>query len=232
MFDTPVTVNDQTFEKWVLKNELPVVASFCTPRFQKCRDLQPLLDRLAKEFAGKAVVTRLEVDDNREWARRYSIRDLPTVLFVRKGEIRDRVIGLPEWGELRERTAAFVEGRAPRVSPKPAPGSAPSRAPVVVTDATFERVILQSNKPALVDFWADWCGPCHMIAPHVEALAREMGDRAIIAKLNVDENPRTADRYGVQSIPTLLIFKNGQPVDRIVGAQPAHMLRQRLQAQL
>lgn len=232
MFDTPVTVNDQTFEKWVLKSELPVVASFCTLQFQKCRDLEPRLERLAREFAGKALVTRLEVDDNREWARRYSIRDLPTLLFVRQGEIRDRVIGLPEWGELRERTAAFVEERGPRVPPTPAPGSAPGGEPVVVTDATFDRVILQSTKTALVDFWADWCGPCHMIAHHVASLAREMGDRAIIAKLNVDENPRTANRYGVQSIPTLLIFRNGQAVDRIVGAQPAHMLRQRLQAQL
>lgn len=230
MFDSPVTVNDQTFEKWVLRNDLPVVTAFCTPKFQKCRELEPLLDRLAKEFAGRALVTRLEVDDNREWARRYQIRDLPTLLFVARGEVRDRSTGLPTWDELRERTAALIEGRAPRVAPKQ--GTPAGGEPVAVTDATFDRVILQSEKPALVDFWAEWCGPCHMIAPHVAALAREVGDRAIIAKLNVDENPMTAGRYGVQSIPTLLIFKNGRVVDRIVGAQPVQVLRQRLNAHL
>lgn len=235
MFDTPITVNDQTFERWVLENELPVVATFCTPKFQKCRDLEPLLKRLAQEFAGKAIVTRLEVDDNREWAHRYAIRTLPMLLFVRGREVRDRFNDLPEWDELRERTAALVEGRPPRVAPKPSPApaaDAPGTGPLVVTDATFERSILKAEQPALVDFWAAWCGPCRMIAPHVDALAREMGGRAIVAKLNVDENPVTAGRYGVRSIPTLLIFKNGQAVDRIVGAQPAPVLRQRLQAHL
>ena len=85
------------------------------------------------------------------------------------------------------------------------------------------------GKVVVVDFWAVWCGPCKMIAPHVAALAKEFAGRALVGKLNVDENPRTAGQYGIMSIPTLLIFSGGKVVDQIVGAQPAAALRQRLE---
>jgi thioredoxin 1 len=100
---------------------------------------------------------------------------------------------------------------------------------VVLTDATFDQVVGKSDVPVLVDFWAPWCGPCRMIAPAVEQLAREFAGRALVAKLNIDEQPRVAQRYGIMSIPTLYIFKGGQIVERVVGAQPAPVLRQALQ---
>jgi thioredoxin len=228
----PVTVNDQTFERWGVQSELPVAIAFCTPRFEKCQALEPLLARLAAEYDGRLRVARLVVDDNREWSRHYSVRDLPTLLFLRGGELRDRAVGLPDWPELTERADALLAGRAPRITPKPTPEPASTGEPLVVTDATFERAVLKSDRPVLVDFWAPWCGPCRMIAPHLDTLARELGNQAVIAKLNVDENPATAGHYGVQGIPTLLIFKHGQVVDKIVGAQPAQVLRQRLQRQL
>ena len=111
-------------------------------------------------------------------------------------------------------------------------GSGSASQPITVTDATFDQLIRAGQRPVLVDFWAEWCGPCKMIAPAVADLAREFAGRAVVGKLNVDENPRTAGRYGVMSIPTLLIFKNGQVVDQIVGAQPAPVLRQRLARQM
>jgi thioredoxin 1 len=88
-----------------------------------------------------------------------------------------------------------------------------------VTDATFETAVVGSEKPALVDFWATWCGPCKIIAPHVEALADEYAGKAVIAKLDVDSNRQTAIKFGIQSIPTLIFFKGGKVVDRMIGGQ-------------
>lgn len=91
-------------------------------------------------------------------------------------------------------------------------------ATVTVTDANFETEVLQSDVPVIVDFWAEWCGPCKMIAPHLEAIAEEMGEKVKIAKLDVDSNQQTAMALRVMSMPTLIAFKDGQPVAQKVGA--------------
>jgi len=100
-----------------------------------------------------------------------------------------------------------------------------------LTDATFNDAI-KGDKPVLVDFWAEWCGPCKMIGPLVEELAGDYDGKAVVAKLNVDENPETTARFGVRSIPTLLVFKNGQIVDKQIGAVPKSVLASKLQAQV
>jgi thioredoxin 2 len=106
--------------------------------------------------------------------------------------------------------------------------SGSAAAPLVVTDATFAAEIERSPLPVLIDAWAAWCGPCRTIAPAIDELAAELQGRMRVAKLNVDENPATASRFDIRSIPTLLVFAGGREVDRIVGAQPKHAIRARL----
>lgn len=100
------------------------------------------------------------------------------------------------------------------------------------TDSNFEELVLKSDKPVLVDFWAEWCGPCRMVGPVVEELSKEYDGKAVIGKLNVDTNALISMKYGIRSIPTLLVFKNGEIVDRAVGAVPKSTLVQKLDSQL
>jgi thioredoxin 1 len=101
-----------------------------------------------------------------------------------------------------------------------------------VTDGNFQAEVLENDKAVLVDFWAPWCGPCRVIAPSLEEIAAEQADKLNIVKLNVDENQQTAAKYGVMSIPTLIVFKNGEPANRIIGALPKKRLVQELEPTL
>ena len=97
-----------------------------------------------------------------------------------------------------------------------------------VTDSSFHQDVISASKPVLVDFWAEWCGPCRMIAPALEELSEELGDRVSIVKLNIDDNPDAPTKYGVRGIPTMILFKDGQPAATKIGAEP----KSRIQAWL
>ncbi|HEY7250757.1 MAG TPA: thioredoxin TrxC [Methylomirabilota bacterium] len=122
-----------------------------------------------------------------------------------------------------------------RIRPRVAPICGRCRSPLPVgtpqpvTDASFADDVERSPVPVLVDAWAPWCGPCHMIAPVIEELATEWAGRVRVVKLNVDDNPRTAARFNVRSIPTLLVLKDGREVDRLVGVQPKQEIARRLE---
>ena len=104
--------------------------------------------------------------------------------------------------------------------------------PMVVSDSDFDQMVLKAKTPVLVDFWAPWCAPCRMVAPVVEELAGEYEGKISFAKLNVDQNPKIASKYGIMSIPTLLIFKEGKPISHIVGFRPKAELKRSLDAAL
>lgn len=99
---------------------------------------------------------------------------------------------------------------------------------VELTDANFEEIALGSNKPVMIDFWAEWCGPCRMVTPIVEEMANEYGDKAVIAKVNVDENPNISMKFGIRNIPTIIFLRNGELVDKSVGAVPKNVLTEKL----
>jgi len=103
---------------------------------------------------------------------------------------------------------------------------------IEITDANFEQEVLNSTTPVLIDFWAVWCGPCRMIAPIVEELSAEYDGKVKIGKMNVDENRNIPMKYGIRSIPTLLVFNNGEVVDKLVGAVPKNAITDKLEAQL
>ncbi len=104
--------------------------------------------------------------------------------------------------------------------------------PVDVSDQDFTEKVIEAERPVLVDFWAEWCGPCRMVAPIVEELAAEYEGKVDFTKLNVDFNPTVATTFGIRSIPTLLVFKGGKPVDQVIGAVPKAEIKKRLEAAL
>lgn len=126
----------------------------------------------------------------------------------------------------------------PAVAPLPMSGpagaasvAAPTGAkPIHVTDAEFQATVLESDKLAVVDFWADWCGPCHRMAPHIDYLAEDFAGRVVVAKLDVDANPQTPGQFKIMGIPTVIFFKNGKEVDRMVGVSSLDKLSKKVEA--
>jgi len=102
---------------------------------------------------------------------------------------------------------------------------------IEITDSNFDEVVLKSDKPVLVDFWAEWCGPCRMVGPVVDELSKEYEGQAVIGKVNVDSNPNISLKYGIRNIPALLFFKNGEIVDKQIGAVPKSVLEEKLKKQ-
>ena len=139
------------------------------------------------------------------------------------------IVRCPNCGTLnRISTAKVKNGYVPRCGKCKTPLSIGGGKPVIVTDTTFQQEVVQSSLPVLIDCWAAWCAPCRMLAPIVEQLASELAGRLKVAKLDVDANPQTAVKFGIRSIPTMLIFKNGQLADRLVGVQPKQVIMARI----
>lgn len=226
-FDTPITASDQALDR-VLNAGFPVALVIWRDMLDE--SLSAALREVARADAGRLLITKMDASENPQIAARAS-GPLPALLLFRDGAEVGRAQGLTA-ATFRAHVAHLL-GHGPRPADRaPLSSSERAGAPVTVSDTTFQREVLESSLPVLVDLWAPWCGPCHMIAPIVEKLARDYEGRLKVAKLNVDENPQTAMRYQVQSIPTLLLFKSGRVADRIVGAAPEPLLRGKVDAAL
>ena len=228
VFDTVLTSNDMSLDR-VLNAGLPVVMVFYDGDMPS--DLRQKMEDLAKQYAGRILVVRLARSDATQAASRFGVRQFPTLVTVRDGKTITNVAGVKP--EDLQPHIAYLLGEGPRPAERAAHPSSASSGPTTaagpraVSEAEFEREVLQADRPVLVDFWAPWCAPCHMVAPILEKLAREQ--RALkIAKVNVDENPGLASRYGTTSIPTMIVVKGGREVDRWVGALPENAIRSRI----
>jgi thioredoxin 1 len=183
------------------------------------------LNDLASEYAGRALIAKVDGAQERALAQRYEAnRQTLYVLVNRQGGVT-KLRGNQQERDIRAWLTFLVEGGRQPAMDSGRTDSQPQ--PVHLNDKNFQEIV-SGSKPVLVDFWAEWCGPCRAVAPVIDHLAKEFAGRAIVAKLNVDENPRTASAYQIMSIPAIYIFRNGQVVDRLVGAQPLEALRHRL----
>jgi thioredoxin 1 len=249
IFDTPLFSSDQSIAR-VLNAGLPVVLVFLDGTAPAALEIE--MKKIAKENAGQLLVVQLHTKDSPETAQRYNIRGAVGVVTVKNGQVLSQAENI--YSDELASHARYLLGKGPKPQPKSqpqyaaaganaggsaagsyasasAPGSASNAAggmPVAVTDANFDQEVMRSPLPVVVDFWAPWCGPCKMVAPTLDKLAREWNGKVKIAKVNVDENPIMAGRYGVSGIPTMMVVKNGQIVDRWAGALPEPALRSRL----
>lgn len=230
---TVIHTNEQSIDR-VLAAGAPVLLVFWSKQATLPPAVDAALDKLAQQYAGKAIIAKVDAEAERGLTGRYAGGALPAIVLMRNGKGETTLSG-EELSRAGEWLAYAVEGkpRPQTAAPRSAAQSAgqASSSPITLTDANFQQVI-SGPGPVLVDFWAPWCGPCRMVAPSVEQLAKEYAGRAVVGKLNVDENPQTQARYRIMSIPTLYIFRNGQVVDQIVGAQPLAVLQQRLARQV
>jgi thioredoxin 1 len=234
MINSVIHTNQQSIDR-VLKTGLPLALVFWNRSAPLNPVVETLLSDAAEQLAGKLLIAKVDGDAEPALRQRYQVQQLPALVFVKGGQTEGMISGSIQPDEVRA-WLAFLTGSGVRPTARPqstpaSNGAGGNGKPLTLTESNFDRVIGGST-PVLVDFWAPWCGPCRTVAPAVEQVAGEFAGRALVGKLNVDDHQQIAQRYGIQGIPALLIFKKGQVVDQLVGAQPVQVLQQRLRRQV
>ena len=212
ILDTPITTDDNNLKK-VIQQNIPSLLILHHGDLDK--PLEDAIKKEAKKNAGELLVVRVDTSANPDTHVRYGEPPLPAlVTFTKDAKVKSDAESIrPK--DVRDHIKHVLKDK-----PLPQRKSAESVGghPIIVTDKSFRKEVLKSKVPVLVDFWATWCGPCHQIAPHIEQIAKDYGGKIKVAKLDVDRNRVMSGRYNVQSIPTMIIFEDGQPAARIVGA--------------
>ena len=218
-----VEITEETFDDFIEKNEYVLVdcwAPWCGP----CRRMGPIIDELSADLEGKVAVGKLNTDEAPGISVRFAINAIPTLLMFKKGVMLEPLVGLRP----KQDILAYMAASGMIDAPKAEEGDGEKHFAAMVIDSNFDEFV-KSKGYALVDCWAPWCKPCVRMGPIIEGLAKISQDDIAVGKLNVDENPMTSMRFGIQSIPTVLIYKDGKQVDVIVGLNPAltpEMLRE------
>lgn len=222
-FDSVLASSDLSLDR-VLNAGLLVALVFYERELPS--DLRQSMDDLAREYAGKALIVTLAHNDAPQAVSRFGVRQFPTLVTVRDGKtVLSQENLRPD--DLKPQIA-YLLGEGPRPAPRASAPSATVQGPLLVNETNWDREVLRSDRPVLVDFWASWCAPCRMVEPTVEALAQEKANFLKVVKVNVDENPGLAGRYRAMSIPMMIVIKSGQEVDRWVGALPDKAIRSRV----
>lgn len=229
VFDVVLASNDMSLDR-VLEAGLPVALVFYHKDLPS--DLRQAMDELAQQYAGSVLVITLAQSDASKAISRFNVRQFPSLVTVRDSKTVTRQENVRA-GDIKPHIAYLLgQGPLPNVrtadQPKADSRQADAKSPIPVSEANFEREVLRADIPVLVDFWAPWCAPCRMVEPVLNSLAREQAGTIKVAKVNVDENPNLAGRYGAMSIPTMLVMVGGREVDRWVGALPESALRNRV----
>lgn len=220
VFDTPLTT-DSAHIAAILNQKLPVM--LVLHEDQRDKPLEDALSKVARKHKGNLLVAKVDVRENADLHAKHNHIATPAIISY---DANGKILAQANYvrpADVRQHTALLING-----TPIEAPQSQRERTssePINVSDKTWRDEVLKSNVPVLVDFWAPWCGPCRSIAPYVEQLAKEYAGRLKVVKLNTDNNPVISRRHGIQGIPTLAIFENGQQVNRISGANPAGLKR-------
>lgn len=223
VFDTPITTDDNNLKK-VLGQKQPAVLVLMDGQ-KKDAPLEETMQREAKKHAGELLVVKVDARANPDTLAQYGNLSIPALVTLTPAMFGHKIKSKAENIRAADLRAHIEHLLTDKPLPEPKP-TAQSQTPkgkgiMTVTDATFKRDVLNSNVPVLVDFWATWCGPCHMIAPHVEKIAQQYGGKMKVAKLDVDANRATTIAYGVQAMPTFILFVNGKPAQRFSGANPS-----------
>jgi thioredoxin 1 len=224
--DAPPTLVTSTQLDDVLNSKLPVLLLVWNGETLRA-EIKTELENAVREHEGRIRVVKADASKSTEFAKRFELGKHPLLIGLHNGEILAR---RPRpWKTDVQGMVEMLLTHAPAADPKKKEKLPAENKPVAVTDKTFQKEVLESPLPVLVDFWAEWCGPCKQVAPILEKLSTEFAGKIRIAKVDVDANPGLTQAFRIMSIPTLMFVKNGKIVGQQAGALPEHILRNAIQ---